>query len=180
MRPSDLRTFAFCPRLYFFETHLGKEVTLYQKLKMLWGKIWHALLELLEEETEVELEGEFEGIKLKGRADAVRDDAVVEIKSGTGPRDGAWYGDYLQASLYAVALSKKKVIIKYRNGERVLELDVEELKEVLRLFELVRNGYLPPPKRSKWCPKCPYKDLCDYLGDEGDDWFPKLPYVKRA
>lgn len=166
--------------MYFFERHLGKETTLYQRIRMFLGRIWHALLEALEEEAEVEVRGELAGTEVVGKADVVKEDAVVEIKSGDGPSDGAWYGDYLQASIYAALLGRKKVIIKYRNGERTFEVDLEELERVLELFKLVAEGYLPPPKRSKWCSKCPYKDLCDALGDGWDGWFPRLPYVKRA
>jgi len=179
LRPSDLRTFAFCPRLYFFEVHLEKRITLVQRIKMLLGKIRHFILELRYEEREVEALGELFGRKVFGRADAVEGDYVVEVKSSRGPEDGAWFGDYLQASVYALVLGKRRIKIKYSDGERELEPDPEELEEVIKLFELVREGYVPPPKRSRWCSKCPFRDLCEELGEEGDGWFPRLPYVKR-
>ncbi len=179
LRPSDVRTFAFCPRLYFFERHLGREVSLLQKLRMLLGKLWHLIVEIKYEEKEIPLRGELFGFEVVGRADAVTEDAVVEIKSADGPSDGAWYGDYLQASIYALLANKNKIVIKYRNGEREFEPDGEEVERIFRLVEMIEDGYLPPPKRSRWCAKCPFKELCEALGDDGDGWFPRLPYVKR-
>ncbi len=184
IRPSDLRTLAFCPRLLFFEVHLKRERTLLEVLRLYLGKAWHFIVELLSEgEGEVRVELEVNGARVRGRADVVREDAVVEIKSGKGPREGAWYGDFLQASLYAMALKKEKVIIKYRDKEVELKVDERAEREAVLAVELLRavlEGYLPPPKRSKWCPKCPYKELCEALGEEGDEWFPKLPWVKLS
>ncbi len=188
VRPSDIRTFAFCPRLYFFEKHLMKAEELMglkelveYKIKLVLGKAFHFVVELVEEgEKEKDFEGKFAWYKVKGRPDVIKEDSVVEVKSSKGPEDGAWYGDYLQASLYAAVFDKEKVVIKYRNGERELEPDEEEVLEMLQLMELIDQGYLPPPKRSKWCNSCPFKEVCEKLGDEGDDWFPRLPYVKKA
>ena len=188
VRPSEIRTFAFCPRLYFFEKHVAKAEELMSikeliesKIRMTLGKAFHFIVELVEEgEKEKGFEATFAWYKVRGRPDIVQNDKVVEVKSSDGPKDGAWYGDYLQASLYAAVFDKEKVVIKYRNGERELEPDEEELLSVLQLMELVEQGYLPPPKRNKWCSSCPFRELCEALGEEGDDWFPKVPYVKKA
>ena len=184
VRPSDLRTMAFCPRLLFFEVHLVRERSLQELLRLYLGKLWHSIVELLSKgEGEVEVKAKIGDVLVSGRADLVRDDAVVEIKSGKGPKDGAWYGDFLQASLYAMALNKKKIVIKYRNKEVELEFKKEHLEEISLAVDLLKKifeGYLPPPKRNKWCYKCPYRELCEALGDEGDDWFPKIPWVKTS
>ncbi|UXD22119.1 hypothetical protein IPA_01875 [Ignicoccus pacificus DSM 13166] len=183
VRPSELRTLAFCPRLLFFETHLAKEVTLKQKVRMLLGKIWHFFIEILmKEESEVRVLGRIGEFEVSGRADGVGEREIIEIKSGRGPRNGAWYGDYLQALTYAMVLKKEKVVIKYR--DKVFEKEVddddgEELLNALNHLKLIKDGYLPPPKRSKWCSKCPYRELCEALGKEGDDWFWKIPWVKE-
>jgi len=184
VRPSDLRTMAFCPRLLFFEMHLEKEISLRQRLRMLLGKMWHAIMELLlVQEREVVIEGEIDGFEISGRADGLKDEAVIELKSGRAPSDGVWYGDFLQALSYAVLLHKNKIIVKYRDKEVSMDINEahkDELVEALRKLSLIADGYLPPPKRNKWCSKCPYKELCEELGDEWDDWFGKIPWIKKA
>ncbi|ALU12548.1 hypothetical protein EYM_05050 [Ignicoccus islandicus DSM 13165] len=184
VRPSDLRTMAFCPRLLFFEVHVPRERGIAELLRLYAGKVWHFLIELFSEgEDEVAAEGAFGGALLKGRADLVRDDAIVEIKSGRGPREGVWYGDFLQASAYAFVLGKRKIVIKYRDKEVEMALKENheiELVEAIKLLKMIIEGYLPPPKRNSWCSKCPYREFCDALGEEGDDWFPKLPWVKTS
>ncbi len=163
---------------------MEKEITLDAKVRMLLGKLWHLLVEIfMKGEKEVGVKGEINGMEVVGRADGVTDDAVIELKSGRGPKDGAWYGDYLQALTYAYLFNKNKIIIKYRDSEVVIEVtedDFERLKIEVERYKLIVEGYLPPPKRSKWCEKCPFKDLCEELGDEWDGWFGRMDYVKRV
>ena len=183
MRPSELKSFAFCPRKFFFDYHLEKRVTLEQRIKMLVGKLWHIIIEAFTKgEKEKDARGRFGKAIVVGRADVVTEEAVIEIKKNKGPREGAWFSDVMQAALYAVVEEKEKVVIKYINKEVEIPLEeglVNRLASVIDLMNLVKQGYLPPPFRSRWCKKCPWRELCEMLGDEGDEWFIKMPRVYK-
>ncbi len=148
---------------------------------MLIGKLWHILVEAFTKgEKEKDMRGRFGRAIVIGRADVVTEEAIIEIKKNNGPKEGAWFSDVIQAALYAVVEEKEKIIIKYTNKE--VEVHVEDklvnyLAIAIDLMNLVKQGYLPPPFRSKWCKKCPWRELCETLGEEGDDWFTRMPRV---
>ncbi len=178
-----MKSFAFCPRKFFFDYHLGERITLEQRIKMLVGKLWHLIIErFIKGEKEKETKGRFGNVVVIGRADVVTEEAIVEIKKNRGPRDGAWFSDVMQAVLYAIIEEKEKVIIRYLNKEVEIKLEeklVNQAVMLIDLMNLVKKGYLPPPFRSRWCSKCPWREICETLGDEWDHWFAKTPRVYR-
>ncbi len=185
--PSELHEYAYCPRYYFFHTHIGRKPTLREKIRMFIGKLFHfvkGVPDLLrgrrvEETIEVSIGS---GVVLRGRPDSyeVRTDRevlVIERKSGRGPKKGVWVSDSSQASAYAFMLarllgvSNASIRIEYATKSRSSKLDEEKITRLLKLIDeiiLVReHGIVPYPKRGpRKCARCPFKDICDELDRE--------------
>jgi len=117
-------------------------------------------------EIEKEVEGEIAGIKVRGRADLVCDDAVIEIKTTTIHDQR----HYFQLAIYASLLKKDKAYMLYvdRNTANitffqidipfVLQFAIERLKAY---YKAVIENKLPPKEYSQACKYCVYKSLCD-------------------
>lgn len=197
--PSEIRTYVYCPRLYFFEQHARKEPSLWRRARLLLGSAAHYLAAIVarltgrsaEEEIEVEL-GQH---ALRGRIDQLEISGgtarITELKTGRAPSGGAWMSDYMQALAYALMLSRAKglerveIEIRYRNGGARLEPRSEHVALLLRAIEeasLVKHhGIVPFANRSGRCASCAYRQECEELGDdELGSWVAQLPAVVRA
>ncbi|BAN89745.1 CRISPR-associated protein Cas4 [Aeropyrum camini] len=182
--PSRLRTFIYCPRLYFFETHMPAERGLLARLRMLAGTVYHAVAALLDSirggKAEEPVEEAVGGYLIAGRPDSWRMEdgevVVVERKSGRGPRKGVWLSDLLQAVAYAIALARRngaraaRVRIVYlRGGSGEYSVGEDLVYTAMRAMEdmrLATEGVLPYPNRSpRKCGICPYREEC-YRLDE--------------
>ncbi len=198
--PSELRTFIYCPRLYFFERHLGRERGLRERLRLLLGRLFHALKGSLDRlrgyRVEEPFEAELGGVVLRGRPDSYRLDGdvlvVVERKSGRAPRRGVWESDLVQAAAYALGLrasgraswSNARLVLEYRDARREVELGSEVVALLLRAIDdliLVKEyGIVPAARRSRGrCSRCPFRLLCEELdralplpepGEEPGSW----------
>ncbi|GBF09349.1 hypothetical protein apy_10740 [Aeropyrum pernix] len=183
--PSRLRTFVYCPRLYFFETHMPAERGLTERFRMLLGTAYHAAAALLDRirgsRAEEPVEASIGGYLIAGRPDSWRMDdgevLVVERKSGRGPKAGVWLSDLLQAVAYAIALSRRSnarsarvKIVYLRGGSGEYSVGEDLVYTAMRAMEdmrLAAEGILPYPHRSpRKCAICPYREEC-YSLDEG-------------
>ncbi len=180
--PSELHSFIYCPRYYFFERYMPHKLSLKEKIRLVLGRIFHMFYGLLDKFRGYSVESPIVvsvgNVKIVGRPDSYRIDRnyleVIERKSGRGPRRGAWLSDVVQASTYAFALSYSiqenitaKVIIRYRNRAVSYAFDSDLANTVLKAIEdliLVKYyGILPASNPGKRCEKCPFKKLCDLL-----------------
>ncbi|MCE4628296.1 MAG: CRISPR-associated protein Cas4 [Desulfurococcales archaeon] len=179
--PSEIHSFAYCPRKYFFQLYLEARPGLQQRVRMFLGTIYHAIKAFFSRRrgymVESRVERKLGNIVIRGRPDAYRvgEDGVVEIverKSGRGPRRGVWISDMLQVSAYGLVLSREgeRVLLRveYRSGSRVSELDTSKvafLLDVIRDLVLVkRHGIVPAASRSEAkCSKCPFREVCEEL-----------------
>ena len=117
-------------------------------------------------EIEKEVEGEVAGIHVRGRADLVCEDSVIEIKTTTVHDQR----HYFQLVIYAALLKKEKAYMLYvdRNTGNItffqvdisfiLPFAVERLKTY---YKTVVENKLPPKEYSQACKYCVYKTLCD-------------------
>ena len=182
VKPSEVHTYAYCPRLYFFEIHSGRHRGPRERLRMLLGAILHRVLgvalRLRGYRVEEPLSAELGGVRVVGRADAVRIEdgavSVVERKSGRAPRRGAWASDVLQAAVYAIlalraeGASRATLRLEYRNGSRVYELGDDLVSAALRAVDevvLVKyHGIVPYANRGpRRCARCPFRGPCEEL-----------------
>lgn len=187
--PSEIHHFAYCPRQYFFSLYLPQPRPLAERLRLLLGRLYHALLRIPARlrgyRSEETLEARLGGIILRGRPDSYRkqDDTVeiVERKSGRGPRRGVWLSDMLQVTAYGVMLrgeSERIVLrVEYRGGRsRSSELDSEKVAILASIVDDIvlvkKHGIVPYANRSpRRCARCPYRSLCEELDrqlDPGD------------
>ncbi len=181
--PSELHEYVYCPRYYFFDIHLGRKLTVREKIRLILGKLFHLIKGIpdrfkgrhVEETIEVTIGS---GIVLRGRPDSyeVREGEVlvIERKSGRGPRRGVWISDSAQASAYAFMLARlmdmprARIRIEYATKSRSSILNEDKVARLLHLIDeiiLVREyGIVPYAKRSPGrCRRCPFKDICEAL-----------------
>ncbi len=180
--PSEAHTFAYCPRLYFFELYLGRERSLWERFRLLIGRVYHYLLGLGDRVRGRRVEEPFEArlgaVTIRGRPDAfeVSEDhlLIVERKSSKPPRKGAWTSDAVQASIYALILSRMyghpqaRIRVEYPGARRESNLDSDKVALVTRLLDdivLVKYfGIVPKALRSpRKCGKCPFREVCEEL-----------------
>ena len=184
--PSEIHHFAYCPRQYFFSLYLPQPRPLGVKIRLLLGRIYHALLRIPASlrgyRSEETLETRLGDVILRGRPDSYKkqDDVVeiVERKSGRGPRRGVWLSDMLQVTAYGIILRNKgeKIILKieYRGGKsRSSTLDSRKVTSLISIIDdivLVKKyGIVPYANRSpRRCVRCPYRSLCEELDRELD------------
>ncbi len=187
--PSELHEYTYCPRYYFFHVHMGRRLTIKEKVRLLLGRIYHGIKgipdrvrgRILEDRIEVTVGS---NIVLRGRPDSyeVKGDEilVIERKSGKGPSKGVWVSDSAQASAYAFMLARllgvknASIRIEYLYRSRASRLDEEKVTMLLRLIDeivMVReHGILPYAKRSpRKCAKCPFRDACFQLDVEEEE-----------
>jgi CRISPR-associated exonuclease Cas4 len=183
--PSELHRLGYCPRLLFFEAHLPRRRSFLERLRLLAGKIYHAILSiplrLRGFKVEEPLEARFGNVLLRGRSDALliadRVAYVIERKSGRAPRRGAWPSDLMQAAAYGLIAIKRDMAenaildIRYRDGGYSYLLDRITAAAVLQAIDDVVKikywGIVGYPRRSRGrCSKCPYRDVCRELDEQ--------------
>ncbi len=178
VRASEIRLYTYCPRLYFFETHVKARKPFKILVRMLLGKLLHlvqgVLAKLRGYRVEELLEADVGGVRLIGRPDyyVARGSTavVIEFKSGYGPRNGAWLSDVMQVTAYATVLARLGYtsvygIVRYRRSSYAFKVTSEHIVKLLKLIDdiiLVRNhGLVPYPLRSpRKCLACTYKLEC--------------------
>ncbi len=180
--PSEVHKFVYCPRQYFFEHHLPRVVGFRERIRLLFGRIFHFLRSIPSRlrgyTVEERVEAVVGHVRIVGRADALRlrggAAEVVERKSGRAPRKGAWASDVLQAAMYALSVlrsrgaSEAKITIEYRNGSHSYILDDDLTAMALRVIDdliLVKyHGLVPYPRRGpRRCAICPFRSACEEL-----------------
>lgn len=117
-------------------------------------------------EIEKEVNGKIEDIEVKGRADLVCDDSVIEIKTTTLHDQR----HYFQLAIYTKLLNKNKAYMLYIDRETanitffevdisfILPFAVERLKTYK---DALLNNKLPSKEYSQLCKYCIYKTYCD-------------------
>ncbi len=184
MKPSSLRTYVYCPRLYFFESHVRRERGLLERLRLALGRLYHVLAGIVDmargRVVEEPLEARLGDYVFVGRPDAWRVEegrlVVTERKSGRGPRRGVWLSDAAQAAAYAFMLLRSRVRganeatleVGYAfGGVRRLRLTEDLVDIVLRAageMRMVREGVVPYAYRVEAkCSICPYRVPCEEL-----------------
>lgn len=185
VRPSDLHTLGYCPRLLFFESHLARKRGLAERLRLVLGRLYHALLSLPLRlrgfHVEEPMEAALGRVLLRGRSDALIVEGgrahIVERKSGKAPRRRAWDSDILQAAAYGVIALRKGIAsealftIAYRTGSYTYELDPPTAAAILRAVDDVVAirywGVVGHARRSpRKCARCPYREACEALDRE--------------
>ncbi|MEM2629305.1 MAG: CRISPR-associated protein Cas4 [Acidilobaceae archaeon] len=203
--PSEVRTYTYCPRLYFFEVHVKLGKPLKSKIRMLLGRILHYFREIIarlrgftvEELIEVDI-GPY---IMRGKPDYYRvEDGevfIVEVKSSRGPHTGAWFSDYMQGVAYGFILSRVRrnirevnVEIKYMRSTARIKVNSEHIALLARILDEINiikvHGILPYPNRSQAkCNRCIYRDICfkldEYLEvniEEPGSWIRDYIHIK--
>ena len=117
-------------------------------------------------EVEKEIQGEIAGVKVRGRADLVCDDAVIEIKT-TAIHDQL---HYFQPVIYATLLKKDRAYMLYvdRNTGNITFFQVDisfilpfAIERLKAYHSAVVENKLPQKEYSQACRYCIYKSLCD-------------------
>ncbi|MCE4606017.1 MAG: CRISPR-associated protein Cas4 [Desulfurococcales archaeon] len=197
--PTEIKTFFYCPRLYFFELYLRKKPSVKRRIRMALGSFYHVLeryISILEgREAEKTVSIEFGGYILTGRMDAfeVREQEVVihEYKSSKGPREGAWLSDYMQALTYAFIIIRKRrgkarIELHYRARTVNFDVDSDSVELLLRalsdMYLIKKYGILPDPNPTpRKCAKCPYRDICEGMSVDGAlaSWVKEISPVQK-
>ena len=149
---SGLTDYQFCPYLYYLKRIRG--VSRFTP-KMRQGQAVHAGTD------EVPTELVLDGVKIRGRADFVKDDRVVEIKFSNPV---FWSSHHMQASVYAHSLQKRLIEVKYHPLELSLigkPLDIEEIQQTVRLLKKDKESGVFRPKLGS-CYFCGYKKSCRF------------------
>ncbi|MEM0340410.1 MAG: CRISPR-associated protein Cas4 [Acidilobaceae archaeon] len=208
VRPSELRLYAYCPRLLFLREHLGLRKSLWLELRAFVGRVYHFFLNLIAFLKGFRVESSFEerlgNVVLKGRPDHYKIEKgvaeVVEVKSSKGPKDGVWLSDLLQVAAYGLVLARRgaqrvELVVKYVNGNRKTELSSELALMVLKSLDdttLIKSyGLVPVALRGeKKCKKCLYRRECydidenlkieNELADEVGSWLKNVKNVYKA
>ena len=178
--PSEIHKYAYCPRQYFFSLYMPLPAPLHRRIRMLLGRLYHAILGWISRlrgyTTEEHIERKIGNVILRGRPDAYKRSGdvleIIERKSGRGPKKGVWLSDMLQASAYGFMLrsGRERVILRveYRSGSRLSELDSDKIGLLFKIIDEIvmvkKYGIVPHPNRSpKRCAVCPYRDVCEEL-----------------
>lgn len=142
-----LADFAFCPRLFYIK-HILKIFKSSKKLRE--GILAHRGTE------EVKAVLRIKGVEIRGRADFVKEDRVIELKLST---PSFWISHVTQASVYARALGKEKLEVTYKGlGLKLIGKPVKVERVAEELVEACRTGRFP--KNLKHCSLCYYRDVC--------------------
>ena len=147
-----------------------KEAENYSPAAILGDLVHRGLENFLKEKfnAEIEVEGsrtvEINGksVTVKGRADAITQDYVIEIKTSRADKGLPHDHHVLQLRLYLWLFNRKKGILLYVTPDRVTEYEVSDPPdeaEVLRHLEDFLNIRYAP--KFKWeCNYCPFSVLC--------------------
>jgi len=184
-----------CPLRVWFQKRGEKVDPRYMILQdyiLTLGRVAHNVLEAVlggEHEVPVVHKFEREGVKIavKGRADVVLRDAVIEIKTYAYSLPKSMFPKYaMQAIFYAAKLNKGKAMLLMFNrataevhvaylhlfkGVRTLDKAIERFEELkrktveiiedraYRLYKVL-HGERPSPEPGPWCKYCPYRNNC--------------------
>ena len=144
-----LADFAFCPRLYYIKHILG--------IKKISRRAYEGIKTHREAGTEeIYVEVEINGVKVRGRADFVRKNKIVELKMST---PHFWLSHVAQASIYALGLEKREIEIEYRNlGLKIMgkPFKIDETVERLRRA----HAEMRFEKNPMHCSLCMYRKIC--------------------
>jgi len=184
VKATEIRLYTYCPRLYFFEVHLGARRPLKAYIRMLLGRLAHIFQSLVARlrgyRVEELLEADLGKVVVRGRPDYYKAGSepcvVFELKTGRGPPNGAWLSDIMQTATYSLILARRGCrtvigVIRYRGSTYSFKLTSSHVSTLFRVIDdviLVKDhGVLPYPLRSyRKCIKCPYKLEC-FLLDKG-------------
>ncbi len=180
--PSEIHSFAYCPRKYFFELYIGRERSLLEKIRLFLGILFHKIKSIPDKMKGYNLEKSVTtiigGVELRGRPDSFHYDSsneklvIIERKSGRSPRRGAWISDSLQVTAYGLMLRDLaetiELWVEYRDSRRFSRLDSEKVGLLLKIIDdliLVKYyGIVPAAKRSaRRCSRCPFRTICEEL-----------------
>ena len=172
-----------CLRYSYLSRRASPQPTGYEALLHL-GNALHEKLEfelaLDGWQTEVRLALNVDGIKIVGRADAIKErvneaaevvaEEVMEIKSVDRLPDRPHEHHVKQLQTYLAILdapigylvyidrgSGRNKVFRVRRDPRILE---QIKKRAKQLHRYLTNNELPPAKRGPWCRYCPYQYLC--------------------
>lgn len=185
--PSKARSFTYCPRRYFFEAHVGREPSPRERLRMLLGTLYHALVGVIDKllrgrRVEEPVRARLGSYLIVGRPDSyeISDGTlrVIERKSGRAPRRGVWLSDMVQAVIYVVALLRSGVdayrgvveLSYAHGGTRIFQVDEDQISIALRVLHdmaMADEGVVPAalPSPGK-CAICPFRVECEALDRE--------------
>jgi len=118
----------------------------------------------------ITVEGEGLKVEVRGRADLVVGEYIVDLKTSERPPEKPPEEYRNQVQLYMELYGKKRGLIVYitREGlkhfiEERDERRISELKQkALKLSKALRENKLPEPETGPWCKWCPWatQDLC--------------------
>jgi len=144
-----------------------------EALKIIGSRVHTVIQEVLRSEgwdVEVGVSIDLGGWRLVGRADAVKDDVVLEFKTVNGVLEEPYESHRLQLQAYLTILHAREGYLVYidRASGKVKVFKVRPSKTALRevierarkLKEALEEGQPPPPTRGPWCNTCPHKWHC--------------------
>ncbi len=196
--PSEIHSFAYCPRKYFFSLYMPAIPPFTTRLRMFLGTLFHLIKGVFSKMKGYKIEERIEyslgNVKLRGRPDAFRKNGtqleIIERKSGKGPRKGVWLSDSLQVTAYGLMLKgeHEDVLLKveYRRASRISKLDSEKIGLLMRVLDDIvlvkKHGIVPyADKKPSKCLKCPFKEICDLLDEmkdpEGEEIYEPGSYI---
>jgi len=117
-------------------------------------------------EIEKEVNGKIDGIEIKGRADLVCSDSVIEIKTTTIHDQR----HYFQLAIYAKLLNLNKAYMLYIDRDTAnitfFQIDISfvlpfAIERVRAFTNALVNNKLPSKEYSSLCKYCIYKTYCD-------------------
>ena len=166
---------AKCPRQVLLEK-LNPKMEISDRLLGIF-LIGDALHEVVQEAVGGEIEKEVVikrgGITIRGRADIVTKDEVIELKTISDVskvRLRPKHNHYMQLQVYLGGLKRKKgrlVYISKQNFEIVeheIKFSKEAFEEAINYFKVIKDfedkGKLPPRFETNWCWYCPFRKDC--------------------
>ncbi|MCE4614743.1 MAG: CRISPR-associated protein Cas4 [Desulfurococcales archaeon] len=182
--PTEIKTYFYCPRLYFFELYIKEKPSIKRRIRIALGSLYHILKKYISilrgREAEKTISVELGNYVLTGRMDAleIREQEVIihEYKSGKGPREGAWLSDYMQALTYAFINIRKgsnnvRIELHYRAKTVNFTVDSESVELLLKalsdMYLVKKYGVFPDPNPTpRKCSKCPYRKTCEKLSED--------------
>ncbi|MEM4593393.1 MAG: PD-(D/E)XK nuclease family protein, partial [Sulfolobales archaeon] len=143
-------------------------------LKVVGQEVHRALQDVLRSdgwEVEVGVSLQLDGFVLRGRIDAVKEDAILEFKTvGSLPTDGPYSSHVLQAQAYLAMVGGSRAYLVYlsRNDGKVKVYRVDPNKQALKqvverakqLHQALKSGRPPQSTRGPWCEHCSFKLAC--------------------
>jgi len=167
-----------CLRRSYYARVRGSLPTPSEFLKSIGNDIHLKLQEVLRNEgcdTEVSVNIELDGFRLRGRIDALcnerGEDVILEFKTANEIPEKPYDSHVMQIQAYLLMLKLRKGYLIYlsRTNGRVKVFRIErDNKAVKRLVERARQLYkaltdLKPPAAEKgpWCSDCPFLHICN-------------------